>query len=595
MNENHLHSMIDDVRAGRMSRRELVCRLAAAGVSAPVVWHLLAHAGVAQAAEAPDFNPPQAGGGGVLKALFWQATTLLNPHFAVGTKDQAGCRLFYEPLAGWDAEGNLYPVLAAAIPSRENGGLSDDGKSVTWTLKPGVKWHDGAPFTADDVVFNWHYASDPATAAVTVGSYTGRSVEKIDDLTVRITFASPTPFWADAFCGAFGMIIPKHLFGDYVGDKSRDAPANLAPVGTGPYKFSEFRPGDFLSATRNPDYHVANRPFFDAVEIKGGGDAASAARAVMQAGEYDFAKNIQLEDSILRNIEESGKGHVEMIPCGDVEILLLNAADPSQEVDGERSSVKTQHPAFRDPAVRHAMHLLCDQGSMQKFIYGRTAVATANVLNGPPRYASTDAKWEFDIDRAAKMLDDAGWKPGSDGVRVKDGVALRFLFQTSINTPRQKCQQVIKQACQKAGIALELKAVPASVFFSSDVANPDTYTKFYADMEMYTYAMYQPDPGGFMKAFCSWDAASKANKWLGTNVSRWQNPEYDRLYAEAARELDPVKRVAMYIRLNDMAVAEYCKPLLFRFNTNVVSNRLVVRESGWDCTFSELGVWHRAE
>ena len=593
MDERQLKFLIEEVRLGRLARRDLVRRLAAFGITAPAVWHLLAYAGVAQAAEAPAFNPAKAGGGGVLKILFWQAVTLLNPHFAVGTKDQGGSRLFYEPLAGWDAEGNLYPVLAAEIPSRANGGLSADGTQVIWKLKPGVKWHDGAPFTADDVVFNWQYASDPATAAVTAGSYTGRKVEKIDALTVRITFSEPTPFWADAFCGAFGMIIPRHLFKDYVGDKSRDAPANLAPVGTGPYKFVAFRPGDFLRAERNPDYHIPNRPFFDAVEMKGGGDATSAARAVLQTGEYDYANNTQIEDSILRNLEAAGKGRVNMVRGGNIELLMLNATDPGQEVDGERSSVKTQHPAFKDPAVRHAMHLLCDLGAMEKFIYGRTAKATANVLNGPPRFVSHSSKWEFNIAKATKMLDEAGWKPGADGIRAKDGVALKFVFQTSINAPRQKCQQVIKQACQKAGIALELKAVPASVFFSSDVANPDTYTKFYADMEMYTYAMYQPDPAGFMKAFCSWDAASKANKWLGTNVSRWQNPEYDKIYAEAGKELDPARRAAMFIRLNDMAVAEYCKPLLYRYTTNAVSLSLDIQESGWDCILSQLTFWHR--
>ena len=94
------------------------------------------------------------GGGGALKVLWWQGATLLQPHFANGTKDQEGSRIFYEPLAVWDAEGNLVPILAAEVPSRDNGGLSADGKSVTWKLKKGVTWHDGAPFTADDVVFS---------------------------------------------------------------------------------------------------------------------------------------------------------------------------------------------------------------------------------------------------------------------------------------------------------------------------------------------------------------------------------------------------------------------------------------------------------
>src|SRR5690606_18774870 len=215
-----------------------------------------------------------------LRILWWQGPTLLNPHFATGTKDQDGSRIFYEPLAGWDSDGNLVPVLAAEIPSRENGALAVDGKSVTWKLKKGVKWHDGKPFTADDVVFNWEYASDPATAAVSIASYKDVKVEKVDDFTVRVLFTKPTPFWADAFVGTRGMLIPKHLFADFTGAKSRDAPTNLKPVGTGAYKFVDFKPGDMIRAEANADYHVPNQPYFDTLEMKGGGDAVSAARAV---------------------------------------------------------------------------------------------------------------------------------------------------------------------------------------------------------------------------------------------------------------------------------------------------------------------------
>ena len=144
-----------------------------------------------------EYKPTKAGGGGALKMLFWQAPTLLNPHFAVGTKDQEGSRIFYEPLAAWDPDGNLAPVLAAEIPDIENGGVAPDGMSVTWKLKKDVQWHDGQPFTADDVVFTGEYAADPATASTTIGNYRDIKVEKVDPLTVRVRFAKPTPFWAE--------------------------------------------------------------------------------------------------------------------------------------------------------------------------------------------------------------------------------------------------------------------------------------------------------------------------------------------------------------------------------------------------------------
>ena len=238
------------------------------------------------------------------------------------------------------------PILAAEIPDLENGGLAKDGKSVTWKLKQGVKWHDGKPFTADDVVFNWQYASDPATAATTIGSYKDCKVEKVDSHTVRVLFDKPTPFWADAFVGVRGMIIPKHLYADYIGAKSRDAPANLKPVGTGPYKFVDFKPGDMVRGEINNDYHMPNRPYFDSIEMKGGGDAISAARAVLQTGEYDFAWNLQVEDEILLRLEKGGKGTTAMAFGGNIEHIQLNTTDPWTEVDGERASMKTKHPTL---------------------------------------------------------------------------------------------------------------------------------------------------------------------------------------------------------------------------------------------------------
>ncbi len=290
------------------------------------------------------------------------------------------------------------------------------------------------------------------------------------------------------------MIIPKHLFEAYKGDKSREAPNNLKPVGTGPYKFADFKPGDIVRGDLNPNYHMPNRPHFDTIEMKGGGDAVSAARAVIQTGEFDFAWNLQVEDEILKRMEQGGKGHAGMVLGGNIEHVQCNFTDPWKEVDGERSSLKTKHPFLSDPAVRQALALLVDRGSVQEQIYGRTGIATANFLNAPDRFRSKATKWEFSVDKANQILEAAGWKKGGDGIRAKDGVKLKMVYQTSINASRQKTQAIVKQAAAKAGIEMELKSVTASVYFSSDVANPDTYAHFYTDIQMYTTTMTQPDP-----------------------------------------------------------------------------------------------------
>jgi peptide/nickel transport system substrate-binding protein len=594
MDETKLRKMIDAVKDGRMSRRRFLNRMAAVGIVAPFANQILAIGGVAMAQSKFEYKGKKRGGGGPLKVLWWQAPTLLNPHFTVGTKDQDACRIFYEPLAGWDPEGNLVPFLAAEIPSVANGGLAKDGKSVTWKLKKGVTWHDGKPFTADDCIFNWEFARDPGSATVSVGLYKDVKVEKIDSHTIKVIFAKPTPFWAAAFVGNWGCIIPKHLFEAYKGAKSREAPNNLKPIGTGPYTFVDFKPGDIVRGKLNPNYHKPNRPFFDTIEMKGGGDAVSAARAVLQTGEFDYAWNLQVEDSVLKRLEEGGKGKIDIINGGNIEHIQLNNTDPWTEVDGERSSVKSKHPFLTDPAVRQALNMLVDRASVEKHIYGRTGQATANFLNNPPKFRSKANKFELNIEKASKLLEDAGWKKGADGIRAKGGQRLKLVYQTSINQPRQKTQAIVKQACQKAGIEVELKSITASVYFSSDVANPDTYTKFFTDIQMYTTTMPQPDPETFMNQFTSWEISQKANKWQGRNITRWKNDEYDATYKAAQNELDPIKRAAMFIKLNDLVIKNVVViPVVARPLVGASGKTMMPWLSGWDNTLWAVGEWYR--
>jgi len=590
MKEEVLRALVEDVRAGRTDRRDFVARLAGFGLSAPFAALLLASAGVVQAQTA-TYKPTRRGGGGALKLLFWQGPTLLNPHFGIGAKDQEGAALFYEALVRYDPDGNLVPVLAAEIPSRANGGIAADGRSTVWKLKKGVRWHDGRPFTADDVVFNFAYATDLATAATTFAQYEGiAAATRIDAETVRFEFQKPTPLWHR---GATVALVPKHLFEAFGGARSRDAPANLRPVGTGPYRYVDFKPGDMLRGEINRDYHAPNRPHFDSVELKGGGDATSAARAVLQTGEYDFAWNLQVEDDVLTRMEASRKGRVVACPSGDVEVIQINHADPQVEVDGERSSPKSRHPVLGDGAVREALTLLLDRKSIQSFVYGRAGVATPNFLNNPARLNSPNVKDEFSIERANAVLDAAGWKRGGDGVREKDGRKLKLLFQTSINSVRQKVQNIYKQACAKAGIELELKGVTAAVFFSSDLANPDTYGKFLADLQMYAVAGRPPDPAVFMQWFVSWQATGKANKWQGVNRGRWRNDEYDRLFRASEAELDPVKRTALLIAMNDLICREHAIiPVVYRPSMYGVGRQLVAPLSGWDTALSSVAEWY---
>ena len=196
--------------------------------------------------------------------------------------------------------------------------------------------------------------------------------------------------------------------------------------------------------------------------------------------------------------------------------------------------------------------------------------------------------------RPSDILDKAGWKPGADGIREKDGVKLKIVYQTSINAPRQKNQEIVKQACQKAGIDIEIKAVPASVYFSSDVGNPDTYAKFYTDIQMYTTTMTQPDPREFMRQFLSSEVASKDNKWQGRNITRWRNADYDALYRRVgARDRSGQARRAVHPdeRHGDQRHRQSSRSSTGR-SVAAVSNKLHVQLSGWDSYIWNLYDWY---
>jgi peptide/nickel transport system substrate-binding protein len=597
-----------EVLAGKLSRRDVLKRGAALGLSAPIIAGLLAACGdddptatpqaaaptaapagadptatpepaaeatpteaaagttpppaaaatatPAQAAEPTATPDPgaQAGGHGRLNLLWWQAVTILNPHLAQGTKDYDGSRIVLEPLADFDAEGNGMPVLAAKMPSVADGDVAEDGTSVTWTLRQGVKWHDGEDFTAEDVRFTWQFATDPAVTATTIATYrVATDVEIIDDYTITVHYDDPNPAWADPFTGPAGMILPEHIFRDYMGAAARDAPANLAPIGTGPFRVVDFRPGDTVIFERFEDYWDPGKPHFDTVEMKGGGDSAGAARAVLQSAEGDWAWNVQVEPQILNQMSQGGSGVVTTGPGASAERVMVNFADPWTEVDGARAEPTTQHPIFQHKEAREAIALAIQRDVIAEQLYGAGGVATSNNLNAPARFASPNTSWEFNLDRARELLQEVGVTGGN------------LLFQTSINPVRQKTQEIIKQDVEQLGFTMELKSVDAAVFFSSDAGNPDTYGHFYADLEMYTNGPSTTYPIAWAERYRSDQIASQANNWALPNITRYNNPEYDALHDQARVELDPDRQQELFWAMNDLSVNDFVEiPIIHR-------------------------------
>ncbi len=545
------------------------------------------------------------GSGDVLRLLFWQAPTVVNPHLSIGSKDLTASRIVYEPLASFDAEGQLVPFLAAEIPSPETGGVARDGRSVTWKLKQGIKWADGKPFTADDVLFTFEYAANPDVGATTRATYEiVQRVEVIDDYTVKVHFKDVNPAWALPFVGVNGMIIPRHLFEPYNNANAQNAPANLKAVGTGPYRVRDYEEEDILiigedavstikiTYEPNPFFRNSDKPWFSSVELRGGGSALKAAEAVLRDGSIDFGLNLQVLKETLAKLEAHGKGTLVAPPTARTERIMVNFSDPNRETeDGERSSMRYPHPFLTDKRVRQAINLSINREAITG-LYGKAG----RVLISPATYSSPSTRWEYNLKKATALLDEAGWTDSDgDGVRDKDGVRLSLVFQTSVNKVRQKTQAMIKEALESIGFEVELKIIDSSIFFGPVADNTNTRRHFYADLEEFSFSNKSPDPGAYLRTWTCAEAAQQANNWSSGNWSRYCNPAFDSMFERSRTELDPEKRRQLIIQMNDLLIEDVAIiPMVERSITFGVSNTLKgVQPTPWDADVWNIKDWRR--
>jgi peptide/nickel transport system substrate-binding protein len=594
-----LAALFEQFQAGTLNRRDFTARALALGISASVVSFVLrandVQAGRLRAAggfavvSAQDVpaGPPEVGmegktrgEGGELRIIQWQAPTILSPHVSTGTKDYLAASLVTEPLLAYMPDSSLVPVLAAQTPTIENGQLAEDLTSVTFTLQDGILWSDGEPFTAEDVAFTWQWIMDPANASVSNGVWTPiENIEVTDPLTLTVTFAAPNANWFEPFTGdTWGPIYPKHIL--EAGPDAHTAFIN-SPIGTGPYVVDSFAPNDQVIYSINENYRFPNKPYFATVNLKGGGDAVSAARAVLQTGEYDYAWNLQVEPAILQQLAEGGAGTLFVSPGTNLERLHFNMSDPNVEVDGQRSEMNTPHPFFTDPVVRQALNLLADRAAIANNFYQGEEFEppTANILVGIEPMTSPNTSWEFNVEAAVQMLEEAGWTMQGD-VRAKDGIELRFNYVTSINEVRQKTQQVLKQSFEQAGFAVQLLQVDSGIYFDASPGNEQNIGHMYYDVTMYTNNASSPFPIAYMNDWYAGpdreNIAQASNQWNGGNRQRYYNPDYDAVYEAVQVETDLEAAAQMFIEMNDILVNDAIMlPLVHRAGGVVaISNTL---------------------
>ena len=550
-----------------------------------------------------DGHSGERGRDGDVKVLYWQAPSILNPFLSGGTKDIEASSLIVEPLARYTETGAMVPWLVTEVPTVANGGVSEDLTTITWNITPGLKWSDGTPFTSADVKFTAEYCMHPEGGCAQGAKFDGvKNVEAIDDLKVKVTFDTPKPNPYGPFVGGESPIIQAAQFSDCLGARAPECTeANFNPIGTGPFKVVEFRPNDVITLEANENFRIEGKPAFATMTLKGGGDAAAAGRAVLETGEYDYAWNLQLAPDVISKMEEAGKG-VAVAGFGPlVERLEMNLTNPSPDLPPEtRSTVAEPHPFLSDFKVRKALSMAIDRELLTEVGYGKAGTPTCNLVPAPAIYNSDNTEClTQDLEGAKALLDEAGWTDtDGDGTRDKDGVKLSILYQTSTNSVRQDFQALIKDWWEQIGVEVELRNLSGSVFFGGDPGSPDTFQKFYADVEMYANTFNGTDPQAYLSAYRCGNEPKPSNQWQGENINRFCDPAYDALLDELAATGDIDKRGEIGRKLNDVVTKDTMTivPLVNRARVSARSNSLGgVVLNVWDSELWNAADWYRAK
>ena len=541
------------------------------------------------------------GSDGEVRIIYWQAPSIMNPFLSGGTKDVEAASLVIEPLARYDENGELVPWLVEEIPTVENGGVSEDLTSITWNITPGLTWSDGTPFTSEDVKFTYEYCSHPEGGCAQLTKFNGiESIDTPDANTVTVNYSSPTPNPYGPFVGGESPVIQKAQFQDCLGAAaSTCTDQNFYPIGTGPFVVDEFKPNDVISLSANENYRDPEKPAFATVNFKGGGDAAAAGRAVMETGEFDYAWNLQLAPDVIADMEAGGMG-VPIAGFGPLlERIMLNHTNPDPNLGPDERSVIRPHPFLQDPAVYKAMSMAIDRPLLVEIGYGQAGKVGCNWVPAPEAFNSDtfDCSTQ-DIEGANAMLDEAGIvDTDGDGIREKDGVPLSILYQSSTNAVRQDFQALIKDWWEQIGMEVELRNVDSSVFFGGDPGSPDTFQKFYADVEMYANTFNGTDPQPYLGNMLCDKAPRPETQWQGENISRFCMEEYEELYQTLTETAGMQERARIGRELNDMAVGNGAMiPLVHRGRLSAKSNTLGgVVLNVWDSELWNAADWYRME
>ncbi len=503
------------------TRRQTLGMMALAGASGLVMPGLL---GRGAAFAAPPAKPT-----GQMIVGFSQEPTVFNPHLLHIEVDEGIHFSLFDPLFAISPEGKFTPSLAVEVPTVENGGISADGLSWKVKLRDDVKWHDGTPFTAEDVKFTLELMVDPEFR-----SWRKTGHELVRELTVvsptEITWKMDKPFAPYPSILASTFIVPKHALG---AEKDRNnAPFNNAPIGTGPFKWVERVAGDHIELAANPDY-FGEGPYLERVIYKYIPDL-TVLYTQFKTGDIDVVGLQWITPDHYEEAKAREGKTVLVVPGSTVESVTFN----------------TERPQFKDLAVRQALYHALDKATIIDALYYGLPTPTESYMPQQSFYANPDLpKHEYDPEKAKKLLDDAGWTPGSDGIRAKDGVRLSFSNSTTAgNHIREQVQQFMQQSFKEIGVEMTISNLPPAVMWG-EYWMMSQFDSVVVGIDFLTGA--DPDTSDYFRS-----TSSGAKGGAGQNTWQYANPEVDKLLTEGGQVFVPEERRKIYLKIQEIMRAD---------------------------------------
>ncbi|MFN8435467.1 MAG: peptide ABC transporter substrate-binding protein [Anaerolineales bacterium] len=501
------------------------------------------------------------GGGGTVTLIIPEEPTTLNFYLAdAAIVRQVADSTSMTGLVTIDETGNYVPMLADSLPT-----ISDDHLTVTWKLKDGLKWSDGEALTSDDVRFTVEVLSNPNSGALvgTSGFDLITNVETPDDLTTVLTYSEPYPGYLDQF--AYGLF-PRHATGAPEEMSSWDW--NRAPVTAGPFILSNWESGVSITLTRNPYYFEEGKPYLDSIVFAIVPEPA-AQTAMMMNGEAqvhlwpgEFKADY---DTML-----AGKAQQYLIPGIWNMAIDFNLSAP---FDGDPSAA-APHPILGDIRVREAIASAINYQALQQDVLQGSVGDSTNPFAYGWYECKLPRKYGYDVETANKLLDEAGWVMGDDGIRVakgamyaKDGTRLSLELQgyTAFD-PLQLTEEYIVENLKAVGIEARIQNYDFSIIFGTF---EDNSPRAVGDYDMLIFDRgFTTEPQGYNFDAYHSSRIPSANNPTGGNYFRWINEDVDKALETAGSSFDIETRKAAYCEVGQAVIDDLPQVYLYLFQDN---------------------------